>query len=196
MFTGYLSACYRIHEHVGEYPSFLLTLNFRMVRLLIIIPLLFTGFVQAQVNSYVISPAGGSFQSSGIKGAWTVGEIAGGASETASVIVNQGFLKNKFIVSVTNTDLIHSESLYQLYPNPASDFIIVKWNATAHSEGVKYSLYDSKGGLLEVSGAEQESQLKKIQMENYGPGLYILLMESPQLQSPVKLKITKRLTHE
>lgn len=129
-------------------------------------------------------------------GAWTVGEVAGGTSETANVIINQGFLQNKFIISVTNTEQVPEASLYQLYPNPASDFVIIKWNATVHSEGVKYSLYDSKGGLLEVSGAEQESQLKRIQMEDYGPGLYILLMESPQLQSPVKLKITKCLTHE
>lgn len=162
-----------------------------MIRLLFIIPLLFfAGLAHAQIHStYTISPAGGSFNSSSIAGVWSVGGITGGSSELNNTVIRQGFVVPEMTSTVTAADLPEQGPLYRIFPNPVRDMLTIEW--LSHADRVVYRLYNSKGILVHASGADLHQTLKKIPMASYSAGIYFLLMQGPQLDRPVKLKITK-----
>ncbi|ELR71046.1 hypothetical protein C900_03176 [Fulvivirga imtechensis AK7] len=157
---------------------------------------MFTALAQAQdVNSYLVSPAGGSFHSNGIKGVWSVGEVTGGTSTVRGVTISQGFVRSNLILTVTSIDTEPAHVYYEIYPNPTQDFLYIKWSNPIGVTDLQYKIYDTRGTLLETLGGEQ-AQLKQISMSPYVPGIYILVVEGSTMKQPIKLKVTKSLSYE
>lgn len=167
-----------------------------MTRILFTLTLLLSGglcFGQNQLTS-LISPAGGSYKHGSLKVLWTIGEITGGRAKANNLQVIQGFIQPKSISTVTGIDKDLSAKLLNVYPNPSDEFLNIVHDGTTND--LEYKLFDSQGILMETWVAENVLQVKVLDISNYSPGVYLLIIESQSLKQSMKYKIIKAHTHE
>ncbi|MBL6447424.1 T9SS type A sorting domain-containing protein [Fulvivirga sp. 29W222] len=156
--------------------------------------LLFGGFCHGQSQlTTLISPAGGSYHSNSFKTLWTIGEITGATSRVNNVRIQQGFIQPGVSATVTGTEQLFNPKL-SIYPNPADEFVNILYNTSIND--LKFKFFDSQGLLLETWTAENMLQVKKLDISNYTPGVYLLVVESQSPKQNMKYKIIKAYINE
>lgn len=168
-----------------------------MARLALVLSFLVGGFCYGQTEfTTLVAPAGGSYEGNSFKTVWTLGELTGGTASANGVQVHHGFIQPKILFTITAVEEDSSPSLFNIYPNPANEFLFIKWNTVYSSTGIKFRLYNSRGLLMDTIEPQSVSELQKLDISNYAPGVYLLTIEGDNLQKTHKLKIIKTYTDE
>lgn len=140
----------------------------------------------------LISPAGGSYHNASFRVLWTLGEITGGTTTIKNFRVHQGFIQPKSTQTITRVDQELSSLLLSVYPNPTDEFLSITWSNPVSD--LQYRLFDSQGVLLETWKTENALQIKKLDISDYAPGIYLLVIDSQSLKQNMKFKIIKAYT--
>ena len=79
----------------------------------------------------------------------------------------------QFLLSAGNVEIKDQNLIYSVYPNPATDIIQLKVNAsTASTQSMSYKLYDIQGLLLETKMIL--SELTNVAINNLVPSIYFM----------------------
>ena len=142
--------------------------------LLILLFGLYASSLQAQE---VVTTAGSYGETTSGSLSWTVGEPVIETITDGTNTLTQGFQQSKLTVTAINNLKISGIEL-SVYPNPTTDYIILKLDnsvQTRHAlsqQELSYQLYDIHGKLIlqkKMTGNKQT-----IHMQNYKPATYIL----------------------
>ena len=138
--------------------------------LLIILVLTASVLVKAQ-QLEVIATSGDFYKNSSGSLSWTLGEVAIETLSETNFILTQGFQQSKLTVTSVN-ELPGLDFTISVFPNPASDFLTVKFEKYDRLTSLMYHLYDINGKLLLLK--QPEGIETTISLSNFNPSIYIL----------------------
>lgn len=139
----------------------------------------------------VIAAGGGYFENSsaGLSISWTLGEVAYTTLTSADFILTQGFQQgNLFTTSIDKPGITQND--ITIYPNPARDYVKVKFEIPNASGKATFDLYDITGRkvISKVMNVEQ-SVPAELNLSELRSGIYLLkvTLEKDNLNRIVKL---------
>ncbi len=124
----------------------------------------------------VIAAAGGYFENTnaGVSISWTLGEVAYTTLTTQNYILTQGFQQgNLFTTSVDKPGITQNDII--IYPNPARDYVKVKFEIPNASGKAIFDLFDITGRkvISKVMNVEQ-SVSSELNLSEIRSGIYLL----------------------
>lgn len=131
----------------------------------------------AQAQPSLVNSAGGSGVIGGNTFEWSVGEAIIATTSTPGLVVTQGLLQPLPPgVSVNNTRMANDE--IRLYPNPASDVLVLQSNLSAGGD-IQYQLLDITGRIMLRGAARlaQGNEKQYIHIEALPAGSYIMQVQ-------------------
>ena len=136
------------------------------------------GTIQAQE---VIASAGAEVESSGGSMSYTIGEMVVTSTVGTEGGLTQGYQQG--FLTPTAIDEIPAELELSLYPNPASDFIIIESKSLADFEQI--TMYDMAGKLIwSQNGNSSVDNRITVDFKGHAAGNYIIrLADSDKNQS-------------
>ena len=136
----------------------------------------------------VIGSAGTVSESSGGTIAYTIGEMVIETGETAGGILTQGF--HQSFITITAIDELPSDFSLKLYPNPATDFVIVESDQLTRFDQI--ALYDMAGQLVwKANGSSAVDNRLTINFENRAAGNYIVRLSDSKAQQSFSYSLIK-----
>lgn len=129
----------------------------------------------AQENDLrVISPAGSTYESSGILLEWTVGEVAVQTLENPNNLLSQGFHQPTY--NIVSIEPIPKEiGKLSVLPNPFTSFFEITM-AFENSENGVIELYDMYGKQIFKTPFEGKSVVENYVTTKLTPGAYLLVI--------------------
>jgi hypothetical protein len=126
--------------------------------------------LHVQGQQQVVSSAGNFYSNTSGSISWTLGEIAIETLTTANNILTQGFQQSRLTVTGID-DLPVLDFEIVVFPNPASDHLIIRTDKEQH-KNLHYQLYDLSGKIiLQNKILETET---KIPVNHLKPAVYLL----------------------
>lgn len=148
---------------------------------------LFVFTVANIIAQEVVSTAGETQSISGYEISWTLGEPIIQTISSGSTILTQGFHQSKLTVTAID-ELLVSDFGLKVYPNPTSEFIVIKINKLENNPA--FSLYNLSGKLLQSQSIyATETQ---INLNEYASGTYLLKLNQEFNQPLQTFKIVKK----
>ena len=147
-----------------------------------------SGFSQT-ISKQVIGPGGGVFDTGTNKLSYTTGEVVVGAmtSEDGSIQLGNRYYPS-LDLSTLNTQSPELKLQVKVYPNPTTDYVVLKITDTA-LENLQYTIFDVNGKTIISKKITTSST--KITMKNYSIGMYLLKLTKEN--QPIKtFKIIKK----
>jgi hypothetical protein len=141
----------------------------------------FAGLEGHSQELQVIGSAGSEAMSSGGSLAYTVGEVVVSSSTNAEGTLTQGY--HQGFLTPTAIDEIPADLELSLYPNPASDYIIIESKSLQDFEEIQ--MFDMSGKLIwNASGNGAVDNRITVNFQNRAAGNYIIkLIDSDKSQS-------------
>jgi hypothetical protein len=130
-------------------------------------------FVLAQqITPQVVATAGNYTENGGYSVSWTLGEPVVQTATNGSTTLTQGFQQPSYnVVAITNQS-IEGFSV-NVFPNPATDFIIIDW--TANNQDMLYiSLFDIAGKKITEQSYAATQDKVSMNMSQLASAQYIL----------------------
>lgn len=125
-----------------------------------------------EITPQVIATAGNYAENGGYSVSWTIGEPVIATATNGGTTLTQGFQQPSYnIVSVTSGKINGFE--VNVYPNPASDFIIIDWTTDSEST-LEISLFDLAGKLISMQSYSASQDKVSINMSRLASAQYIL----------------------
>jgi len=125
-----------------------------------------------QLCPEVISSAGDYFKGSEATLSWTIGETVIETFTGTNCILTQGFQQP--FISVTGIKKLEDKNLkIKVFPNPASDFLNVRFIATEKIDLI-IELIDLNGKVLLNEKVVTDQLIKQINLKYVKPGSYFL----------------------
>lgn len=90
----------------------------------------------------------------------------------------------------SNTTLQNTTKI-ELYPNPTSDFITVIIDKEK-LKSVDFEMYNIIGNHMNISIEEQNQRQYKVNVRDYNPGYYLLVIKDPITRYSEVLKFQKK----
>ncbi len=126
-----------------------------------------------QLSPEVISSAGDYFVGSNVTLSWTIGEAVIETFTDTNCILTQGF-QQPFIPPIAGIKKLEDKNLkIKVFPNPASDFLNVRFIATEEIDLI-IELIDLNGKVLLNEKVVTDQLIKQINFEYVKPGEYDL----------------------
>ncbi len=117
--------------------------------------------------------ASGSLSNSYAKVSWTLGDLQVLTYSSDNVVLTQGFLQsNLTVTNVVNIKDNNSIEL-QVFPNPVSDFLNLKYTAVKETS-LSFYLYNLNGSLIHSKNANSKDYSETIDFRQFQGGTYIL----------------------
>jgi hypothetical protein len=144
---------------------------------IILVPVI--GISQSIGNSVIAS--GGSYYAKGQYSVnWTLGEPVIYTYSSANAIITQGFQQNHKFIPVSISDIESASSDVNIYPNPANDYLFIRFSDSqalnpASSE-VTVSIHSLIGGEITTSTQQLSGPLLKLDLNGLAPSTYILII--------------------
>ena len=163
----------------------------RMKKIIILtIGILYTLSVSGQQLSHeVISSAGDYFKGSNATLSWTIGEAVIETFNGTNCILTQGFQQP--FISVTGIKKLEDKNLeIKVFPNPASDFLNVRFIATEKIDLI-IELIDLNGKVLLNEEIVTDQLIKQINFTHFKSGSYFLRIRKTDGQLLEIYKIQK-----
>jgi len=139
----------------------------------------------------LIASGGGYFENAvaGLSVSWTLGEVAYTTLSSTDYILTQGFQQgNLFTTSVDKLGITQND--ITIYPNPARDYVKVKFEIPIASGKATFDLYDITGRkvISKVMNVEQ-SVPAELNLSEIRSGIYLIkvTLEKDNLNRIVKL---------
>ncbi len=150
----------------------------------ILIAVIFSLSVSAQVKQEVIASAGGYNTAGGISISWTLGETIIPTFTNGGLTLTHGFQQQLIVTTVEeNIDILVS---VKVYPNPVSDIITIKFEEVVESE-ITLMLLDSQGRVVKQDVVEATLSEKQINMQDVAAGIYYLRLTKGKLVNVYKV---------
>ena len=118
-----------------------------------------------------IPSAGGNATGTGGTSSYTVGQLVYTTNASTSGSVSQGVQQAFEFQSLSNPGLLTVQLTAVTYPNPTTDFIVLKITDTA-LENLQYTLFDLNGKTIASKPIRTSST--EIAMKNLSVGMYLL----------------------
>jgi len=156
---------------------------------LITMLLLSLGFIRLNAQE-AIPATGGEASGSGGTVSYTVGQVACITNTTNNITITQGVQQPYVISVVEGIDKTNDiELIYSAYPNPVTDFLILKIEGDIQNQYIA-NLYDISGKLIE--NIKIEGNETTISMKNLIPSTYFLkVIQAKDVSSPKEIKTFK-----
>jgi hypothetical protein len=133
----------------------------------------FSGISQ---NPSVICSSGDNNSNTNIQITWSIGEVVIETISTQNQLITQGFNQGEYIVTAIK-DLYNDKLEIKVYPNPASDFIILNCLDVKSLEVIKkYKITDLTGRLILEKLINQT--VEQIDLSSFSSGTYLLSIEN------------------
>jgi hypothetical protein len=130
----------------------------------------------------------GNFSGSGGASSFTIGQVFYTSIASSSGFVSQGVQQAFEIQTLINPDLLTVQLKAVTYPNPTTDFVVLKITDIA-LENLQYTLFDLKGNTITSNPIRTSST--EIPMKNLSIGIYLLKLTKKN--QPIKMfKIIKK----
>jgi len=150
----------------------------------ILIAIIFSLSVSAQVKQEVIASAGGYNVAGGISISWTLGETIIPTFTNGGLTLTHGFQQQLIVTTVEeNIDILVS---VKVYPNPVSDIINILFEEVVESE-ITLVLLDSQGRIVKRDVVEATVSEKQINMQDVAAGIYYLRLTKGKLVNVYKV---------
>jgi len=150
----------------------------------ILIAVIFSLSVSAQVKQEVIASAGGYNTAGGISISWTLGETIIPTFTNGGLTLTHGFQQQLIVTTVEeNIDILVS---VKVYPNPVSDIITIQFEEVVESE-INLMLLDSQGRVVKQDVVEATVSEKQINMQDVAAGIYYLRLTKGKLVNVYKV---------
>lgn len=149
-----------------------------MKRLILIAAICFIGILaygqNDTISRQVIATAGGDTTVNGVSVSWTLGEVAIEtiANEDSTVILTQGFQQGEYVITSVG-EALSDEFEINIYPNPATEYIIVDLKSNEIKSTV-VEIYNMEGKLVYNSKFEKASGENRISLSTMNANQYIL----------------------
>jgi len=125
-----------------------------------------------QITPQVIATAGNYTENGGYSVSWTLGEPIIATATNGNTTLTQGFQQPSYnVVAITN-HAIEGFSV-NVYPNPATDFIVIDW--TANDQDMLYiKLFDMAGKLITEQSYSATQDKVSMNMSKLASAQYML----------------------
>ena len=133
--------------------------------------LIFLCALQLSYAQETIPSAGGNATGTGGTSSYTVGQLVYTTNTSTSGSVSQGVQQAFEFQSLSNPVLLTVQLTAVTYPNPTTDFIVLKITDTA-LENLQYTLFDLNGKTIASKPIRTSST--EIAMKNLSVGMYLL----------------------
>ena len=87
-------------------------------------------------------------------------------------------IENKSELPKMKTESLQVSAEIDLYPNPVTDFLNVSIK-DSRLKDVKFEMYNIIGNKLDLETAQVSANNYKINVGNYNPGYYLLIIKDP-----------------
>lgn len=136
----------------------------------------------------VIGSAGTATETSGGAIAYTVGEMVVETGETSGGVLTQGF--HQSFITITAIDELPASLALKLYPNPATDFIIIESDELNRFDNM--TMYDMAGQLVwQARGNSAVDNRLTVNMANRAAGNYIIKLNDSKAQQSFSYSVVK-----
>jgi hypothetical protein len=150
----------------------------------ILITLLFTLAVSAQVKQEVIASAGGFNVNGNLSISWTLGETIVPTFTNGNLTLTHGFQQQLIITSVE--EKLEDVVKVAVYPNPVSDNVNINFNVPLDGE-VRVFILNSQGKLVKTDIMEENIVEKQINLQDFPAGVYYLKLTKGKLTNVYKV---------
>ena len=133
--------------------------------------LIFLCAFQLSYAQETVPSAGGNATGTGGTSSYTVGQLVYTTNASTSGSVSQGVQQAFEFQSLSNPGLLTVQLTAVTYPNPTTDFIVLKITDTA-LENLQYTLFDLNGKTIASKPIRTSST--EIAMKNLSVGMYLL----------------------
>ena len=120
----------------------------------------------------VIAAGGNSITTTALQVNWTIGESMTTARTIEALHVTQGYQQSEVVAELTTTTPEAVELQLDVYPNPATELLNVRWNDPQAT--LRFRLIDMKGQTVK-SGASDGNSLMSIPVTDIAAGTYSLV---------------------
>lgn len=140
--------------------------------------------VSAQVKQEVIASAGGYDTNGGLSISWTLGETIIPTFTNGDLVLTHGF-QQQLIVTTVEENLEELVKV-KVYPNPASDYINILFEAPVEGE-ITLTIIDSHGRLIKQEMIEPAMVEKQLNLQDLPAGIYFLRLTKGKLVNIYKV---------
>ena len=133
--------------------------------------LIFLCVLQLSYAQETIPSTGGNATGTGGTSSYTVGQLVYTTNASTSGSVSQGVQQAFEFQTLGNPGLLAAQLTAVTYPNPTTDFIVLKITDTA-LENLQYTLFDLNGKIIASKPIRTSST--EIAMKNLSVGMYLL----------------------
>ena len=150
--------------------------------------LLFLFSLQLSYSQETVPSTGGDATGTGGTSSFTVGQVFYTNNISSSGSVSQGIQQAFEIQTLSNPGLLTVQLTAVTYPNPTTDYVVLKITDTA-LENLQYCLLDLNGKTIVSKKITTSST--EINMRNFSIGMYLLKLTKKN--QPIKMfKIIKK----
>jgi len=150
--------------------------------------LLFFSILQLSHAQETIPSTGGNASGTGGATSYTVGQLVYTTNISTTGSVSQGVQQAFEFQTLSNPGLLAAQLTAVTYPNPTTDFIVLKITDTM-LENLQYTLFDINGKTIDSNPVKTSST--EIPMKNLSIGMYLLKLTKKN--KPLKtFKIIKK----
>ena len=133
--------------------------------------LLFFSILQLSHAQETIPSTGGNASGTGGATSYTVGQLVYTTNISTTGSVSQGVQQAFEFQTLSNPGLLAAQLTAVTYPNPTTDFIVLKITDTM-LENLQYTLFDINGKTIDSNPVKTSST--EIPMKNLSIGMYLL----------------------
>lgn len=150
--------------------------------------LLFFSILQLSHAQETIPSTGGNASGTGGATSYTIGQLVYTTNISTTGSVSQGVQQAFEFQTLSNPGLLAAQLTAVTYPNPTTDFIVLKITDTM-LENLQYTLFDINGKTIDSNPVKTSST--EIPMKNLSIGMYLLKLTKKN--KPLKtFKIIKK----
>ena len=133
--------------------------------------LFFVCVLQLSYSQETVPSTGGDATGTGGTSSFTVGQVFYSSNTSSTGSVSQGIQQAFEIQTLSNPGLLTVQLTSVTYPNPTTDFIVLKITDTT-LENLQYTLFDLNGKTIASKPIRTSST--EIAMKNLSVGMYLL----------------------
>ncbi len=148
-----------------------------------------TNCFSQSIDREVIGSAGNYSNTDDFSLSWTIGEPITETFSSNDYMLFQGFHQGEYIVEIPeNIENGFGNIHFDLYPNPAGDFLIIKLNEP-DKRTFKIHSYALNGKKLLSTEINPFENQKRLDLSNFGSGTYIIKIVNKVKSESFKLII-------
>ena len=144
-----------------------------MRKLILYIPLFFTGIISAQE---VNSSSGGNATGNGGTASYTVGQVTYTSSSGTNGSVSAGVQQAYTITTTTGVNETNFNLEASVYPNPTTDLLVLSVNEL--KEDFKYQVLDMAGKLM--TNGKIANTKTQLDFSSFAAGTYVIKISTNQ----------------